>query len=331
MMLKEAETASLQAKVLTQQLLTFSKGGAPIKKATSIQDILIDTTYFVLSGSSIKCDFFISPDLWNVLIDQGQISQVVHNLIINSMQSMPTAGIISIHAENRAITEEDGLRIKNGDYILIKIKDQGGGIPEENFHKIFDPYFTTKENGSGLGLAVTYSIIKRHDGYITLESKPDSGTTFFIYLPATKIEIDEKAKDRSDEILLNGGRILVMDDDEMVLLVVERILVHLGFESICVKNGNSAIETYMAAKESGRPFDLVIMDLTIPGGMGGKDAMKILKEYDPGIKAIVSSGYSNDPIMANYEKFGFSGIASKPFQLNELKNELSRVITLNNS
>jgi len=325
--LKEAENASLRAKDLTQQLLTFSRGGEPIKKTAFISKLLEDTVAFVLSGSNVRCEFSISGDLWPVEVDEGQISQVINNLIINADHAMPGGGIIKVNAENIAVDVEQGLPLKEGNYIKISVEDQGIGIPEEHLQKIFDPYFTSKQKGSGLGLATAYSIVKRHDGYIQVKSELGKGTTFNIYLPASSKEILIE-KELRERIHTGKGKILVMDDEEVIREVAGEMIEVLGYEAEFVKDGTEAIELYKKAKESAQPFDAIIMDLTIPGGMGGKETIQKLIKIDPETKAIVCSGYSNDPIMADYRKYGFRGIIAKPYNLKELGEILHNVITV---
>ncbi len=323
--LEEAEKASLRARDLTQQLLTFSQEGAPVKKTGSIVEILKDSAMFVLRGSNVRCQFFIPDDLWTVEMDEGQMSQVINNLVINAIEAMPEGGMIKVKAENITVEKEKGLPLKAGKYIKISIEDQGTGISKEHLPKIFDPYFTTKQKGSGLGLATAYSIVKRHDGYISVESKLGVGTTFYIYLPASEKRVP-KRKAKKDEILSGEGKVLLMDDDEAIRKVAGNMLKHLGYEVEFAEEGAQAIELYKKARESGDPFDLVILDLTVPGGMGGKEAIKRLREVDPGVKAIVSSGYSNDPIIAEFKKYGFSGVVAKPYKIKELSEELRKVM-----
>ncbi|MBP7736570.1 MAG: PAS domain S-box protein [Spirochaetes bacterium] len=321
----EAEKASERAKDLTMQLLTFSKGGAPIKKIASIRELLIGTADFVLRGSQIKSTFIIPDNLWNAEIDEGQISQVIHNLVLNCREAMPGGGIATITAENRVVAAGDDPSFAPGNYLAIQISDTGYGIPRKHLHKIFDPFFTTKEKGSGLGLSVTYSIVRKHNGYINVESREQNGTCFTVFLPATDLAVAAAAKNqgRAD---LNGGRALIMDDDEMVLEVGRRILGRLGFETVGASDGKNAIDLYIKAKASGSPFDFVIMDLTVPGGMGGKDAIKLLRDFDPAVKAIVSSGYSIDPVMADFRSFGFSGVVAKPYAIDDLKEVIQSIM-----
>lgn len=321
-----AEKATLKAKDLTGQLLTFSKGGLPVKKSTSIETLLIDSTNFISSGSNVKCNFFIDEDLYNVEVDEGQINQVINNIIINAIQAMPDGGNINIKAQNYTVTnKEKSLLLKNGNYVKISITDQGMGIPQDMLNKIFDPYFTTKKTGSGLGLATSYSIIRKHEGAILAESEVNVGTTFYIYLPATiKKEISKNHLDPGKK--KRGGKILVMDDDKCVLDVTKAILRSFSFEVDFATNGLETIEKY---KESlrGNKYDVVIIDLTIPGGMGGEETIKRLLEIDPNVKAIVSSGYSNAPIMSRYMDFGFKGVVAKPYIAGELIEAIDKVLT----
>ncbi len=323
------EKAVFQAKQIAQQMLAFSKGGLPIKKTCSIEKILKDTATLCLSGSDIKLEFCCASDLWLVEIDEGQIAQVINNLIINSIQAMTHGGTLRIKARNIVISEpmrhENNLPLEPGKYVKISIQDQGEGIPKEHLDKIFDPFFTTKPGGSGLGLAVVYFVIKNHNGYITVESEVGKGTTFHIYLPASKrATLDEREK--SEKVIKGKGRILLMDDEEIIREVVGELLTQLGYEPDFAKDGQEAIEKYIQAQREGKPFKAVIMDLTIPGGMGGKEALQKLLKIDPEIKVIVSSGYSDDPIMTNYKQHGFKGVIAKPYRLTELSKTLNQLL-----
>ncbi len=325
--LVEAEHASLRAKDLTRQLLTFSKGGAPVKKTTSIREVIKESASFALRGSDVQCEFFIPDDLWPVEVDEGQMSQVINNLIINADHAMPGGGAIRIECKNFNIRAGDVLPLQEGKYVKISIEDHGIGISQEHLSKIFDPYFTTKQKGSGLGLATSYSIIKRHDGLITVESELGVGTTFHFYLPASETgRLAEKVK---YETLFTGeGRILVMDDEAAVREVATAMLKSLGYEVEVARDGAEAIQLYAKAKESGRAFNAVIMDLTVPGGMGGEQAIKKLLEVDPNIKAFVSSGYSNDLVMADYKQYGFLGVIAKPYKIADLGEAIDKVLKL---
>ena len=326
--LEEAEKACLSATALTQQLITFSKGGAPIKRTTSIRQLLEDSTGFALRGSNVKCDFGIQGDLQPCDIDDGQISQVVNNIIINANQSMPEGGIIKVNAENCSVDESDNLPLKEGEYVKISIQDKGIGIAPENINRIFDPYFSTKEKSSGLGLASSYSIIKNHGGHIGVDSKVGEGTTFTVYLPASlSVALNTEVKRIAPETSMSGeGRILIMDDEEPVRNAVNDMLEYLGYETDLAVEGKEAIAMSKLALESGSPYAAVILDLTIPGGMGGRETIKHLREMDPDVNAIVSSGYSSDPIMADHEKYGFSGIIIKPYRISDLADVLKKTI-----
>lgn len=324
-LLDEALRASSRASALTQQLLVFSKEGAPVQRTASISEVLRETSAFALRGSNVKCEFGIAEDLWPVRVDVGQFSQVIHNLVINAVQAMPEGGAIRVQANNVVNKSVPGLPLKQGRCVEISVQDQGIGIPQQHLPKVFDPYFTTKRQGSGLGLAMTYTTIKRHEGHIKVESEMGKGTTFHIYLPAAKEE-PAKTGDLEAYPLKGEGRILVMDDEEPVRKVAEKMLIELGYEVQCARNGAEALTLYEEAVRFGRSFDAVIMDLTIPGGLGGKETIQRLLRIDPQAKVIVSSGYSRDPIMSNFEKYGFRGVVTKPYGIEELSRALHDVL-----
>jgi PAS domain S-box-containing protein len=325
--LTEAENAAMRASHLTHQLLTFSKGGLPIRRIASVRELLTEWAVFALRGSNVRCEFDIEPDLWPAEIDTGQISQVVSNLVINAEQAMPDGGTLHVCAANHTLRGDASPGLRPGHYIKITVRDEGVGIPPEHLKKVFDPYFTTKEKGSGLGLATAHSAITRHDGRITVESRVSEGTTFTIFLPASPLGRPDKIA--VVEPPLNGaGRILLMDDDDAVRELAAEMLKFLGYEVSTASEGTQAVRLYDNSREEGRPFDAVIMDLTIPGGMGGAEAITILRRLDPQIRAIVSSGYSNDPIMANYRDYGFSGVLCKPFSAESMSDVLRQVINL---
>jgi len=323
--LGEAEKATLQAKDLTQQLLTFSKGGAPVKKTASICEIVKDSSSFVLRGSKITCEYIFPPDIWPVEVDVAQISQVIQNLIINAEQAMPDGKRIEVKLENIKLPKDLLYSLKPGRFVKIVISDEGIGIPKEHINKIFDPYFTTKQKGSGLGLATSYSIIRRHDGYIQVKSKIGVGTNVEIFIPASENQI-LKIHPQNDRIENGDGRILVMDDEEMVRELSIQFLSHLGYHVETVPDGETAIKSYRHALIKNNPFKLIIMDLTIPGGMGGKEAVRKIKEIDPDVRAIVSSGYSNDPVLADFKKFGFCAVLTKPYKIETLSSLIAEVI-----
>ncbi len=324
--LTAAEKACLRARDLTKQLLTFAKGGAPIKNIASISTFITDTVEFALRGSNVRCELNLPDNLWAVEVDEGQMSQVIQNLIINADQAMPDGGVITVEARNTEIEQSANLPLKNGRYVVIKVKDEGIGIAPECVSKIFDPYFTTKQKGSGLGLATTYSIMKRHDGHITVNSELDSGTTFLLFIPAAEsLTIDTHAV---EEVLISGtGRILIMDDEVEIRDILGKMLQHLGYTVTYANEGNEAIQEYQRALDEQTPFVLSIIDLTIPGGMGGKETVRQLRKIDPQVLAVVSSGYCNDPVLANPENFGFKGVIAKPYNLSDLSKVLSRILS----
>jgi PAS domain S-box-containing protein len=325
--LDEMEKASLNAKNLTQQLLTFSKGGEPIKKLVTLPKLVKDAAKFSLRGSNVRCDFSIPGDLLPVEVDEGQIGQVINNLVLNADHAMPEGGIIKICINNITLTANNKFSLPAGPYLKLSFQDHGVGIPTDHLSKIFDPYFTTKQKGSGLGLTVAYSIINKHNGGLTVESEIGKHTTFTIYLPASqKPEI--KTDTEAQHLFIGQGKILVMDDEDFIREVANQMLSKMGCKVSVAKDGNEAIEIYREAQQSNEPFDAVIMDLTVPGGMGGKEAIQKLKELDPNIKTFVSSGYSNDPIMSNFRDFGFEGVLKKPYRIQDMSEALRTVIKI---
>ena len=363
--LTEAEKAALRAKDLTARLITFSKGGEPLKQEVFVGGLLKDSVESVLSKSEINCEFSIPDDLRPVVIDEGQIRQVIRNVVTNSVEAIsacadgaglsathkPTAGrqaqgTIKVCCRNVDISEKDGLKLKAGKYVKLSLEDQGPGIPKENLPKIFDPYFSTKkmglQKGMGLGLAICLSIVKKHDGLIALKSEPGAGTTFFIYLPASDFGLGSgetgdafqrdsglKRKLETEKKQVPGKRkILVMDDEEMIRNITGFMLSRLGCDAEFAADGAEAIKLYKKAMESGRPFDAVILDLTNQFGMGGKEAVVKLLEIDPNVKAIISTGYSNDPVLSNFKEYGFCGALPKPYSLEILDKGLEEVMPL---
>lgn len=328
-----AETAALQARSLTQQLLTLSKGGAPALRLATIDQVVEESTQFILRGSNVRCEIVKEEDLWAVDADTGQISQVINNLIINADQAMPDGGTIRLKLSNRRVRHSDVPTLEAGEYVCIEVKDEGLGISPENLTRIFDPYFTTKERGNGLGLASSYSIIKSHQGTMTADSVVGQGSSFCVYLPKTSQEqpvAENPAKHASStegSVIHKGrGRILVMDDMEAMMMVAGEILNLLGYEVEFSTNGEEAIEAYKKAKESGKPFDAVVFDLTVPGGMGGEEASNILIEYDPDMIAIASSGYTTSNVMSDYENSAFKAVVPKPYRIKEMSDALHRVL-----
>ncbi len=322
--LDETIGVTRKASELTKQLLTFSRGGAPVKKTVSINNLIKNVVDFSLRGSMVKPEFILPEDTWAVDIDESQISQVIQNLTINAKQAMAKGGIIKVASEN--IMVESGERYLPGKYVKLTIKDSGVGIPKENLNKIFDPFFTTKKEGTGLGLSTSYSIINKHYGYIEVDSKERIGTTFQILLPATQQNLYVSNQIHQVESSNIEGKILIMDDEEMIRKVVGEMLTYFGYQVQQAKDGQEAIELFKKALETDEPFDIIIMDLTIPGGLGGQETIAHLRNIDPNIKAIVSSGYANDPIIADYENYGFSGMVAKPYRFDELNKVLTKLL-----
>ncbi|MFI5322113.1 MAG: response regulator [Thermodesulfobacteriota bacterium] len=326
----QALRACHKAKELSAQLLTFSKGGTLENKAMmSLENVIRETANFTMSGSNIDFEFVVDEKLWAVEIDEGQISQVISNMLINAAQAMTNEGKITIKIENVDAKREKGIPLNEGQYVKTTIADEGIGIPREYLSRIFDPYFTTKQVGNGLGLATSYSIIKNHGGYIAVESELYIGTRFYVYLPTRGRPASAEAT--IEHSLKRGrGRVLIMDDKIEVREAAGEMLAHIGYEVEYARDGSEALKLYKSAKVEGNPFDTVIMDLTVPGGMGGKEAIEKLLIYDPSVKAIVSSGYSSDPILEKYKKYGFKGVLPKPYEMQKLSDVLYGVLAEGN-
>ena len=323
--LAEAEKACLRAQNLARQLLTFSNREKPQKKLLSLRDVLKTSASLVLRSSNVRRQAYIPSDLWSVEADEEQINQAINHLLINADQAMPRGGTIEITAENVTLTGAEQLPLKPGPYVKVAIRDQGVGIPPEYLPRVFDPFFTTKRRGNGLGLATVYTILKNHDGHITVASAPEAGTTFTLYLPA----VLRPAKPRpvkSPALRFGRGRILIMDDEEMILEVSSAMLKRLGYEVSVSQDGAAAVEAYCQALQEGNPFDAVILDLTVPGGLGAKETIGPLLEVNPQVKVIVSSGFSDDPLMTDYQTFGFAGFLPKPYNLTQLSAVMHKTL-----
>ncbi len=319
-----AVKATERATGLSNQLLTFSRGGIPIMRKGSIPNLLTDTVSFSLRGSSVKPVFEIAHDLWKVEMDEGQISQVIQNLTINAQQAMPDGGIITIAATNHIKDEHEQLPLCAGPYVKIAVTDQGTGIPAEIMPMVFDPFFTTKATGNGLGLAICHSIASRHNGFLGVESIEGRGTSFTLYIPALIGEdsAPEETGATTHQLIPVSNSILIMDDDEHVLTVLAEMLEQLGYPVIPTTNGQEAVAQYRLRQENGEKIGLAILDLTVPGGMGGQEALAELKAINPEIKAFVTSGYSNDPVLAHHAAYGFLGMIKKPFTLKDVQGVL---------
>ncbi len=328
--LEKAEISMNRAIRLTGQLLTFAKGGEPLREDFNLGELVREVTGFGLSGSNVKPVFNQVEDLWIIEADKGQMQQVFSNLIINADQAMPDGGHLYITLENADVSKNEVPNLNPGKYVKTTVRDEGTGIDQENLDRIFDPYFTTKQAGSGLGLATVYSIISKHGGFINADSELGRGTTFTLYFHASESRRLQKKKRSVVESSIPDRtvRVLVMDDDEIIRRVSSEMLRNCGFTADSAADGKEALEKYITAENNANPFDIVIMDLTVPGGMGGKDAVTELLTFDPEAKVIVSSGYSMDPVLASYPNYGFQGRLTKPYRMKDLKSEIIRIMEI---
>jgi PAS domain S-box-containing protein len=327
--LEQAKQAGLLATGLTQQLVTFAAGGAPVRKLTRLSDLIQDSVRLAASGSRLRCDFSLAEDLWPAEVDAGQIGQVIRNLVLNAREAKPTGGVISVRAENVVLRPSENPSLPPGDYVRVSVTDWGGGISKEVLPKIFDPYFSTKQRGTqkgmGLGLSICHTVIQKHGGAIAVESEPGVGTTFRLHLPASR-KLLPKEKASVPAGVLGKRKILVMDDEEVVRKLVRRLLQQMGHEVELAEDGQSAVAAYESAKDQGHPFDAAILDLTIRDGVGGQETIRELLKIEPAVKAIVVSGYANDPALLEPERYGFKGVLRKPFDRHNLRTVLARVL-----
>lgn len=327
--LAEAEKASVRATELAHQLLTFARGGEPVKKVVSLQCLVHETVSLVLRGSNVKGTIEIPDSIHAIEADEGQLNQVIHNIIVNATQAMPAGGTLTVSARNETLSNANTMNLPAGTYVRLSFADQGCGIPDGDLKKIFDPYFTTKLAGNGLGLASAHSIVRRHGGHIGAKSLVGNGSTFTIHLPSTGDIFPQRQSDPVSQPAVEhaGGSILVMDDEAMIREMATEMLNYLGYQATTCENGAEAIARYKAALESGTPYSAVIMDLTIPGGMGGKEAAEQIRAIDPQACLIVSSGYSNDPIMSDCSAYGFNGAIAKPYKMALFGQVLSSMLS----
>ncbi len=341
--LSAAQDAAMRARDVTRQLLTFASGGAPVKKRASLLAVVREAAAFCLRGSAVACTFRVFDDLPPVEIDPGQMGQVFSNLFINAAEAMPAGGQIEVDGDAVDVGPNVGnlgldagadagavsaLFLPPGRYVRVHVTDHGTGIAPDVVARVFDPYFTTKERGSGLGLATVHSIVKRHGGHVGVRSKPSQGSTFTVYLPASAGPLSDPEKPSRSLGQSFGARVLLMDDEAPVRDVVARILGSLGCDVHAVADGDAALSAWSTARASERPFDVALLDLTVRGGMGGEETMRRLRELDPSVLAIVSSGYSESPVMSRYADYGFAGVASKPYTVADLEQTLAHVLTL---
>jgi PAS domain S-box-containing protein len=328
-LLEQAKQATLTSGGLIQQLLAFSSGGAPVRKPTRLAGVIQDSVRLAVSGSPLRCDFALPKDLWLADVDAGQMGQVIRNLVLNAREAMPKGGVVAVRAENVILRPREHLALPPGDYVQVSVTDWGGGIPKKLLSQIFDPYFSTKQRGiqkgMGLGLAICHTVIQKHGGAIAVESQPGVGTTFRLLLPVSRM-LPQQEQAPVPASQPRPGRILVMDDEEVVRSLVRRLLEQEGHEVELVADGQAAIGAYESAHGQGRPFDAVILDLTVRDGVGGEKTIRELLKIDPAVKAIVMSGYASDPVILDPEHYGFKGVLAKPFDKLKLREILSVVL-----
>jgi PAS domain S-box-containing protein len=325
-LLAAAEGSLLRAQRLTGQLLALSKGGEPVRSMTNVARLIQEAATFVLSGSQAVCRFEVAPELWPAEVDEGQLTQVIHNLVINADQAMPDGGSIMVEADNVRLSSTTETPLPPGPYVRVSVSDEGVGIPTEQLEKVFDPYFTTKEAGSGLGLATAYAIISKHGGHITCQSSPGEGTTFTIVIPASPETPVPELEAAEGAAAVGRGRVLVLEDEKVLQSLYTALLNELGYEPEVVADGEALLSAHAEARRSGSPYVAVLMDLTIRGGMGGRETIARLRQEDTSVRAIVASGYSNDPVLANYRQAGFVGVLRKPFTLAQLATALEAAL-----
>src|SRR6267378_208724 len=323
--LSRAGEAAQDDAQLSNQLLTFSKGGAPLKRVASISDLVTQAAEFSLHGSNLRAELDVPSDLWRSAVDPAQIEQVINALVINAREAMPRGGTVRVSANNIEIDANSGLPIRAGRYVKVQVADNGGGIDPRSVTKIFDPYFTTKATASGLGLSISYSVVKKHGGFLQLESTSPHGSTFAFYLPATDAEPQMSQPTLANEIFnFNHQRVLVMDDEAAIRDLISELLGTLGYRATAVTDGDEALKTYEDAMRTGENFQAVILDATIRGGMGGVATIERLRDLDPNVTAIICSGYSDEAALAEFLTYGFRAALPKPFTRHELANVLQR-------
>jgi PAS domain S-box-containing protein len=327
--LADATRAAMQARGLTQQLITFARGGAPVRKPIRLDGVLRESTRLALSGSRVRCEFCLAEDLRLVEADEGQLGQVIRNLVLNAREAMPQGGTMSIRAENLPLDAHDIRTLPPGEYVRISVTDPGAGIARELVPRIFDAYFSTKtrgeQKGMGLGLTICHAIMQKHDGAITVESEEGKGTTFRLYLPAVRAAFP-KENPLARPVRSRPGHILVMEDEDGLRQVLGFLLRRMGHEVTLVADGWKAVAAFASAQELGHPYEAVILDLTVQGGMGGVEAVQALLELDPALKAVVMSGYANDPVLLDPAQYGFKAGLTKPFDQGQLEAVCSRLL-----
>jgi signal transduction histidine kinase len=320
-LMEEAERASVRATSLTRQLLAFAKGGNPVKSLTAVCDLVQECVTFALRGSNVKAEMTLPSNLWTAELDRGQVAQVIHNIVINAVQAMPQGGTLKVACENVTVTSDGPGLLSRGKYVSFAIRDEGTGIPKEHLSRLFDPYFTTKQKGSGLGLAIVHTVVQKHGGSVEVESVLGQGSMFRVYLPASQRVVP--AQPVVPPAALAHARVLIMDDDDSVRMLLADCLRRQGVSVVATPNGTEAVAVYGTSITEGKPFDAVILDLTVPGGDGGLWTLAELSKLNPGVRAIVSSGYSTDPVLSDFRRYGFKAVLPKPYRPHELNAVLA--------
>jgi nitrogen-specific signal transduction histidine kinase/ActR/RegA family two-component response regulator len=323
--LAEVEKAAVRATGLAKKLLTFAKGGEPVKRVVNPAELVLRTCRDELKNFRLQYKLNLPPDLWQVEVDESQVSLALAEILANAEEAMPEGGGIRVEVANCEVSGGTEGSLRPGRYVHLTISDEGGGISPEHLGKVFDPYFSTKAMGNGMGLTLAYSIIQGHQGQISVESLPGRGTRIQIYLPATGGNKERPVSPKA-EIRYGQGKILLMDDEAMILQTTGLMLKKLGYQVTNARDGQEALELYRRAREEGAAFDAVILDLTVPGGMGGEEAIQQLRDLDPQVKAIVSSGYADNRVMAGYAEYGFQGVIPKPYRIGQLSEVVHRVL-----
>ncbi len=326
LLLLEADKACLHARGLTQQLLTFARGGQPVRQTTPLGDLVRASARLAVRGANCKCELQVQDDLWPADADAGQLEQVVQNLVLNASQSMPEGGTVRVSAENFVVRAGSSVELPAGRYVKIEVGDDGIGIADDALARIFEPYFTTKDKGRGLGLSVVYSIVRKHDGAVFARSQLGAGTTMHVYLPATEAPARASSYSLMVAATRSYGHVLVLDDEPPIRVVTARMLKELGYHAATASTVDEAAMLYERALATDDPFSAVILDLTIPGGPGGLECLQILRRIDPRVRAIVASGYSSDPVMSDPRRHGFLGVLAKPFSLDDLEGVLAAIL-----
>lgn len=327
-LLSEAEQSAFRASSLTKQLLTFAKGSTPVRQRLPVRELIEETAGFCLSGSLADYELELSEDLFDVELDRGQMDQALSSIIVNAEESMPDGGLIRIRAENRTIGSEHGLPVRKGHYVAISVTDQGGGIPEDDLHRIFDPYYTTKPNHNGLGLTTAHSVVSQHDGCIDVESVVGKGATFYVYLPAAEVREQKHEWDMEDstDSPVARRRVLFMDDEDYIRRTAAKLLEHIGYETTTAARGEEVLDLYRESLDESRPFDVVVLDLSVNGGKGARETISELRQLDPEVRAVVTSGYATDPILNDFRRFGFTAALSKPYTVQTIEQAIAKAL-----